>query len=163
MSSVLFLAHRSRARVNARVLARRKRDETRKMAGREGEEAGVRNFDASEAAVRGWRVERRKRREEARKANREDVLHAKEHMLGGRAKGGMRLHRRNALGRTGQDGPRENEDEISDGGCKMDGRGKRVRICLPFSAGGTASSYRFGTVVRILTLVSCAELFQGKF
>lgn len=55
-------------------------------------------------------------------------------------KEGTRLHRRNALGRTGQDGPRENEDEISEGGSRMDGRtrGKRVRICLPFSAGETA-------------------------
>lgn len=30
---------------------------------------------------------------------------------GSEAEGGTRLHRRNALGRTGQDGPRENEDE----------------------------------------------------
>lgn len=37
MSSVLFLAHRSRARVNARVLVRRKKDERPKM-GSEGEE-----------------------------------------------------------------------------------------------------------------------------
>lgn len=40
MSFVLFLAHRSRARVNARVLARRKRDETRRMAA--GGEEGAR-------------------------------------------------------------------------------------------------------------------------
>lgn len=84
---------------------------------------------------------------------------------GSEAEGGTRLHRRNALGRTGQDGPRENEDEISDGGSRMDGRtrGKRVRICLLFSAGETAGSYRFGAVVRILTFVSRMELFRNKF
>jgi len=151
MSSVLFLAHRLRARVNARVLARRKRDERRKMAG----EGAKRKKGAELRSERsGGAREEDGEGKGARKANREDVgrLHARErereregerereHMLGGRAKQneGMRLHRRNALGRTEQDGPRENE--ISDGGSRMnrmDGRtrGKCVRICLPFFGG----------------------------
>lgn len=146
MSSVLFLAHRSRARVNARVLARRKRDDARKMAGREGEEAGGEG-------------EGKKRHEGARKANREDVLHTREHMLGG----GVRLHRRNALGRTGQDGPRENEDEISDGTKWMDGRAESARefVC-PFRRGRPPARIDSATVVPILTPLSRAELLQGK-
>lgn len=121
--------------------------ERRKTAGRakRKEASGCSELGGGSAEGAG----RRKRRERARKANREDILHAKEHMLGERAKRqeGGGLHRRNALGRTGQDGPRVNEDEISDEGCRMDGqtRGKRVREFLCSFRWKRLSATRFDT------------------
>lgn len=114
MSSVLFLAHRSRARVNARVLARRKRDERRKMAGREGEEAGRGTSKrAKRWRYKGGRVrEGRGAKERGKQIARTFCTRVSTCSVEGAKRKGecMRLHRRNALGRTEQDGPRENKD-----------------------------------------------------
>lgn len=54
-------------------------------------------------AVQGWEGARRKRRERARKANREDVLHAGEHMLGGGCKAERGMHAAAPAKRIGED------------------------------------------------------------
>lgn len=77
--------------------------------GREEEESerecsGRRNRGMREKNRRMHESKERERKEE--RANRGDVSHAREHMLGGGV-----LRRRSALERTGQDGPRGNEND----------------------------------------------------